>query len=472
MATAGLALCAAALVACGNSGPAGDGADAAPPTDGATDGGRPDAGGTASACPTGPAGLHCLIDLLDEVAATCDPGRLEELRASLTARHGDLPAWYEGRALFVTYGGSAAIAGDFDGWSTTALATEELCGSELFTASVSIPTGFYAYKLVYSGSWKLDPENWAFAYDDFAGNADGANSVLDTYDSGRGHLVQPDIDICSDELGNCRRYITYLPPGYGAPDAADRHYPVLFMHDAQNIYDDHDCCFGHTGWEVNIQLDTDIAAGVVEPVVVVGFPHGGDARTDEYGNTIDNGGKQETFMAFQVGTVQPRAAELWRIDLDRAYVAGSSLGGLLSFRLAFAYPDVYAGAASLSGSYWLGEGTGEAMSDFVEPDRLHQRAAIPGPRRHRGRRRRQLPVQRRPARPARGRRVDAQRLARLHAGAGSAVLLPRRRRHPQRAVVARPGVPLLALLLRRLPVAATATPRWAGRRTAPARRCS
>lgn len=354
----------AALVACGHPGSPGDDVDASPGTDAGV---RPDASGTTNACPAGPSGLQCLMDLFDEVSTTCDTTRLDDLRASLTARHGDLPAWYQGRALFVTYGGSAAIAGDFDSWSTTSLATEELCGSEIFAASASIPTGFYTYKLVYTGStWKLDPENWAFAYDDFAGNADGANSVLDTYDSGRGHLVQPDIDICSDELGNCRRYITYLPPGYGDPAEADRNYPVLFMHDAQNIYNDHDCCFGHTGWEVNVQLDTDIAAGVVEPVVVVGFPHGGDARTDEYGNTIDNGGEQETFMAFQVGTVQPRAAELWRIDLDRAYVAGSSLGGLLSFRLAFAYPDVYAGAASLSGSYWLGEGTGEAMSDFVE----------------------------------------------------------------------------------------------------------
>ena len=40
-----------------------------------------------------------------------------------------------------------------------------------------------AYKLVDGDTWSLDPTNPAFAYDDFAGNPDGKNSVLDTPDS-------------------------------------------------------------------------------------------------------------------------------------------------------------------------------------------------------------------------------------------------------------------------------------------------
>ncbi|HTM19627.1 MAG TPA: alpha/beta hydrolase-fold protein, partial [Kofleriaceae bacterium] len=77
------------------------------------------------------------------------------------------------------------------------------------------------------------------------------------------------------------------------------------------------------------------------------------------------GGLQETFMAFQVESVQPRAAQLWRLDMDRAYTAGSSLGGLIAYRLAFAYPDVYKGAASLSGAFWPGQDTGTAMRDVL-----------------------------------------------------------------------------------------------------------
>src|SRR4029077_16291079 len=111
----------------------------------------------------------------------------------------------------------------------------------------------------------LDATNPAFAFDDFAGNADGANSVLDTPDSGLGHLVKL-ADACSTSLGNCRAVTAYVRPGYDLPANGARTYPVLFMHDGQNIFDDHDCCFGHTGWEVNVTLDTEIAAGRVAPI--------------------------------------------------------------------------------------------------------------------------------------------------------------------------------------------------------------
>ncbi len=316
-------------------------------------------------CPAGPAGLACLFALHDEVVAGCDPARLVDLDASLAARHGDLPAWRDGRALFLTRGGPAAIAGSFNGWDPTALATAPLCGGDLHTATAAVPSGRHEYKLVRGDQWSLDPLAWAFAHDDYAANADGRNSVLNTYDSGLGHLVQPEEPVCSTELGNCRRFTTYLPPGYGAPDAADRTYPVLFMHDGQNIFDDPDCCFGHTGWEVNVRLDAEIAAGQVEEVVVVGLDHAGEQRIAEYGFSTADDGLQETFMAFQVQKAQPRAAALWRIDLDRAYTAGSSLGGLIAYRLAFAYPEVYRGAASLSGAFWPGQDTGTAMRDLL-----------------------------------------------------------------------------------------------------------
>ena len=65
-------------------------------------------------------------------------------------------------------------------------------------------------------------ENPAFAYDDFTGNPDGKNSVLNTPDSGRGHLVFLE-SVCSQKLGNCRDVTAYYPPGYDAP--SDRSIP-------------------------------------------------------------------------------------------------------------------------------------------------------------------------------------------------------------------------------------------------------
>jgi enterochelin esterase-like enzyme len=297
--------------------------------------------------------------LHDQVRATCDPGLLDQLFRDLDARVGELPLWNAGRALFVTLDEAAAPAGTWNGWSPGS-ATRRLCGTGVFTAVLAVPRGRHEYKLVSARGWQLDRFNWAFAYDGFSGNADGRNSVLNTHDSGLGHLVEPRDPLCSAALQSCRHMITYLPPGYAAPDRASRRYPALFLHDAQNVFDDPRCCFGHGGWEINDTLDREIAAGRVAEVIAVAFEHGGAQRLAEYGGEL-----QEAFMAFQVGTVQPAAASLWRIDPARVYTAGSSLGGLISFRLAFAHPEIYRGAASLSGSFFLGEEDGTSMADIV-----------------------------------------------------------------------------------------------------------
>lgn len=316
-------------------------------------------------CPAGPAGLDCLFAQWDALAGGCDAPLLAAFEESVARRHGDLPAWHAGRALFVTRGGPAAVAGTWNNWSPTALVTAQLCGGPLWVAEAPVPSGRHEYKLVRGGVYALDPENWAFAYDDFPGNGDGRNSVLNTYDSGVGHLVQPDEELCSAELGNCRPFTTYLPRGYGAPANAARRYPVVFMHDGQNIFDDHDCCFGHTGWEVNVTLDERIASGAIEEAIVVGFDHAGPDRGAEYAFAEADGGRRELFQRFQVEVVQRRAAEIWRLDGERVFVAGSSFGGLASILLAFAYPDVYAGAAALSGAFWPGQDTGHAARDVV-----------------------------------------------------------------------------------------------------------
>jgi enterochelin esterase-like enzyme len=326
--------------------------------DGAVDPAEVDAGlGEAD---SGHAGAPVdLFALHDEVRAGCDPDRLADFAALIGERRGELPIWDRGHALFVSDAAPAAPAGDWNDW-TPAAATAPLCGGPLHTLDAPVPSGFHEYKLVDpDGTWRLDPENRAFAFDDFAGNPDGRNSVLDTHDSGRGHLAAGD-PVCSDALGGCRAVTAYLPPGYGAPDRADERYPVLFMHDGQNVFDDSTCCFGFGGWEINRTLDEEIAAGTVAPIVVVAADHGGAARLAEYG-----GERSAEFIELQVGVIQPAAAATWRIDPARAFTAGSSLGGLIAFRLALAHPEVYAGAASLSGSFFVGEEDGTSVADEV-----------------------------------------------------------------------------------------------------------
>jgi enterochelin esterase-like enzyme len=197
--------------------------------------------------------------------------------------------------------------------------------------------------------------NPAFAYDDFAGNTDHANSVLDTPDSGKGHLVHLD-QACSTALGNCRDVYAYLPPGY---DADEKPYPVLMMHDGQNLWDNHSCCFGHTGWEINVTLDAEIAAGKVKPIVVIGAAST-ENRNNEYG--LDDA-TTATFEQFQIGELQPHALAQVRWDGGKLAIAGSSLGGLMAMELALRHPDIYNAAASLSGAFWPGMDTHDALRD-------------------------------------------------------------------------------------------------------------
>lgn len=340
----------ALLAACG--GPVATSGDDGPQVDAGVD--------APTGCPAGHAGAACVLALHDTAAASCNTDDIAKLRTELDARIGIGPLWAAGRALFRTTD-VAAIAGTFNDWSATAVSTAPLCNGSLIVAVAQVPTGFHTYKLVTNNgaTWSLDTTNPAFAFDDYEGNADGINSVLDTPDSGRGHLVKLD-DACSPALGNCRAVTAYLPPGYDALSAAATTYPVLFMHDGRNVWDDHDCCFGHTGWEVNVALDTEIAAGRVAPVIVVAADQT-SARNDEYGLSWAT---MQTFMSFQISELQPRALEQVRGN-GSIYIAGSSLGGLVSMELALGHPQTYAGAASLSGAFWPNMDTQQALRDHL-----------------------------------------------------------------------------------------------------------
>lgn len=323
-------------------------------TDPAGDAAPPD---TAGGCAPGLPGAPCVLGLYDAAVAGCDAGAVAKLRAALDERTDLGPLWADGRALFVT-DKVTHVAGEFNGWSQTALASAAVCGSDLYAAVGPVAKGYWTYKLFDGQTWSLDPHDPAFAYDDFSGNPDGVNSVINTPGSGKGHIVKL-ARACSTALGNCREVTAYYPPDYTAPENAAKTYPVLFMHDGQNLWDDHDCCFGHTGWEVNVALDTEIAAGRVAPVIVIGAAST-VARNNEYGLSPT---AMQAFMQFQVMELQPQALAQVRWNQQKVAVAGSSLGGLVAMHLALAYPQTYGAAASLSGAFWPGQDEGFALRD-------------------------------------------------------------------------------------------------------------
>ena len=85
------------------------------------------------------------------------------------------------------------------------------------------------------------------------------------------------------------------------------------------------------------------------------------ARNDEYGLDQD---VMADFIDFQINDIQPRALAKVRSD-GHLFIAGSSLGGLVSMQAALRHPQAYAGVASLSGAFWPGMDEGVALRDQI-----------------------------------------------------------------------------------------------------------
>lgn len=160
-------------------------------------------------------------------------------------------------------------------------------------------------------------------------------------------------NVASPQLGNSRKLRIYLPPGYDAHP--QQRYPVLYMHDGQNLFDPKTAAFG-TAWEIGATVDKLIATGTIEPLIVVGVDNTPD-RIVEYTPCCDKdngGGKIDAYASFIVDTVKPWADANLRTLADREHTAimGSSLGGIASVYIAQKYPQVFSKAGGVSSSFW------------------------------------------------------------------------------------------------------------------------
>ena len=154
------------------------------------------------------------------------------------------------------------------------------------------------------------------------------------------------------QLNRVRKVWIYLPPGYGS---SDKKFPVLYMHDGQNIFDDLTSFAGE--WGVDEILDS-IAKRKTE-IIVVGVDHGGAKRINEYcPYDMERFGKGEgdQYLAFLVKTLKPFIDKNYRTEKDKrnTFIAGSSMGGLISMYAVLKYPKVFGGAGVFSPAFWVG----------------------------------------------------------------------------------------------------------------------
>jgi len=154
------------------------------------------------------------------------------------------------------------------------------------------------------------------------------------------------------KLGNYRDILVYLPPGY--EEDQDTRYPVLYMHDGQNLFDAATSFIG-VEWSVDETVTRMVEAGKVRPLIVVGIENTSD-RVFEYTPAPDRsrgGGGASLYADFVLDEVKPFIDRTYRTlpDRESTGVAGSSLGGLVSLYLAWSHPDVFSRVAAMSTSY-------------------------------------------------------------------------------------------------------------------------
>lgn len=180
-----------------------------------------------------------------------------------------------------------------------------------------------------------------------------------------GTLIQyPDFP---SELVEDRNVDIWVPPSYDR--AVHDTYPVIYMHDGQNLFEDSLCGFG-VEWAVDETVVRLSSTGEIPECIVVGIWNTAK-RYPEYQpqkpyQELDStfreqvtslyGGEpiSDNYLAFIVNELKPFVDSNFRTRSEResTYIMGSSMGGLVSIYAICEYPEIFCGAACLS-THWV-----------------------------------------------------------------------------------------------------------------------
>ena len=169
-------------------------------------------------------------------------------------------------------------------------------------------------------------------------------------------------DVRSAFLSETRHVEVWLPPGYD--EDGGRRYRVLYMHDGQNLFDPRIASTG-VDWGVDEAMVRGAAEGLFEPAIVVGVWNS-SRRGPEYSPWHEG----PRYARFLLEELMPRVNAEFRTltGPGNTFVAGSSMGGLLSYQLVKEHPDVFGACGCLSTHFPLSpmaaaSVTGESSTD-------------------------------------------------------------------------------------------------------------
>ena len=260
------------------------------------------------------------------------------------------------------------LAGNFNGWNPH--------DSKLILTNggiaIELKRGMYEYKFT-RGSWdEVESGNEGFPIENHLVHIESDTTFITEVNHWADHFPKKpkestacrnvqilDTAFYMPQLARHRRVWIYLPESYAA---SKKKYPVLYMQDGQNVFDNATAAYGE--WGVDEALDT--LCKKKPEVIVVAVDHGTEKRITEYSpfDSPEHGkGEGDAYVDFLAHTLMPYINRHYRTKKNAKYtsVAGSSMGGLISLYAMLKYPDKFGSAGVFSPAFWMAPG----LKDYV-----------------------------------------------------------------------------------------------------------
>ncbi len=255
------------------------------------------------------------------------------------------------------------IAGNFNNWNPADTAWQfKPDAGGAYRLVKRLPKGMYQFKVT-RGDWQkveCTAQGQGIENRSLVVNNDSTITVdiqgwQDNFAAAeKKHTASPQVHIISEnfdmpQLGRQRRVWIYLPAGY---ESSGKKYPVIYMHDGQNLFDAYTSGYGEWGIDELMDKLPDSRESII-----VGIDHGGEYRITEYDPYDSKYGKGRgaDYVDFLVKTLKPYIDSHYhtKTGASATTIAGSSMGGLISMYAALKYPGVFGNAGIFSPAFWI-----------------------------------------------------------------------------------------------------------------------
>lgn len=277
------------------------------------------------------------------------------------------------------------VAGNFNNWNPKDpnYKLKPFAGGRKAIVLKDLSAGNYAFKFT-RGSWdKVECEADGRDIEDRIAEVSGDVAIDCTVKGWKDNYPQrpkpytasPQVKIIDTafyipQLNKKRRIWIYLPKNYAS---SSKTFSVLYMHDGQNLFNQQTAGFDE--WRVDETLDS-LQKLTGKECIVVGIDHGGDSRLSEYApydfeyNKTKIIAQGKLYVDFLAQTLKPFIDSKYRTkkSFENTFVAGSSMGGLISLYAVMQYPSIFGTAGIFSPSLFIAKQMYVEAQQFTNPN--------------------------------------------------------------------------------------------------------